>query len=229
LFLSARKISGKGHFNAALTTTGQDADVMKKRLNGKMSFSFKDGAIKGFNIGKFLRRLKSIKENISYKVSEKEETDFTELTGNPTVTNGVVTLNDLDGKSPALRLQGKGILADLVNERIDYTASATVVETSKGQAGKNLEKLKGITIPIHIKGLLQNPKIKPDIRKVITSLATKEITDKIGIKIPGITSPKQSQTKEQITKQQSNRTDPVEALKDKADEELGNILKNLFE
>ncbi|MCK5695867.1 MAG: AsmA family protein [Desulfobacula sp.] len=222
------KLRGTDDFNMALTTAGHDAQAMKKRLNGKMSFSFKDGAVKGFNIGKFLRSLKAVKTNLSYKVSDKEETDFAELTGNPTVKNGVVTLNDLYSKSPAFRIQGKGLLADLVKEKIDYIASVTVVETSKGQAGKDLAQLNGITIPIQIEGSLQNSKIKPDIQGVITSFATKEITDKIEIKIPGFTSPERSLTQEQSTEQQLKSADPNEALKDKIDEEVGNFLKKLF-
>ena len=222
------KLRGKGNFNAALTTTGQDAVAMKKNLNGEMHFSFKDGAVKGFNIGKFLRSLNSIKQNTSYKVSDKEETDFAKLTGNPILKNGMVTLDDLDGSAPALHFQGKGLLADLVKERINYTASATVVETSKDQASKDLAQLNGITIPILINGPLQNPKIEPDIKGVVTSLATKGILDKIGIKIPGITSPTQPPTEEQSTKQPIKTDDPNEALKNKVDEKVGNFLKKIF-
>ncbi len=180
------KLKGKGDFNAALKTKGHDAKTMKKKLNGKMSFSFKDGAIKGFNIGKFLRGLKAAKKNLSYKVSDKEETDFAILTGNPTVKKGMVRLNDLYGKSPGLRLHGKGLLADLIKEKINYDVDVTVVSTSKGQAGKDLAQLNGITIPIQIKGPLQDPKIKPDIKGALKSLATKEVIDKLGIEIPEI-------------------------------------------
>jgi len=137
-----------------------------------MAFSFKNGAIKGFNAGKFLRSLKSLRESRTFAVSEQEETDFTELTGNPVVNNGVVFLDDLAGKSPALRVSGTGTVADIVKQTIDYKAVITVVETSKGQAGKELTELAGVSVPIFVKGPLSDPSITPDITGVITSIIT---------------------------------------------------------
>ncbi len=165
-------IRGNGDVTAALTTRGVSVDAMKQQLNGNLSFSFRNGAVKGFNAGKFLRSLKSLRDNQTFSVSEEEETDFTELTGNPKVTGGVVTLDDLSGKSPALRVSGTGMLVDIVKETIDYKAVITVVETSKGQAGKELTELAGLPIPIHVKGPLTDPAIQPDIKGVITSIFT---------------------------------------------------------
>jgi AsmA protein len=165
-------IRGNGDITAALTTRGLDVDAMKQNLNGNLSFSFKNGAVKGFNVGKFLRSLKSLRESRTFAVSEQEETDFTELTGNPVVKNGVVFLDDLSGKSPALRVSGKGIVADIVRQTIDYQAIVTVVETSRGQAGSDLAELAGVKVPISVKGPLADPVITPDIRGVITSIIT---------------------------------------------------------
>ncbi|MDZ7666946.1 MAG: AsmA family protein [Desulfotignum sp.] len=165
-------LRGTGDVTAALTTRGTAVDAMKQQLNGNMSFSFKNGAFKGFNVGKFLRSLKSVRDTRTFSVSEEEETDFTEISGNPVVTNGVVVLDDLSGKSPALRISGTGTVVDIIRETIDYKAVFTVVETSRGQAGKELNELAGLPIPIYIKGPLKNPAIQPDIKGVITSIFT---------------------------------------------------------
>ncbi|MCA1785601.1 MAG: AsmA family protein, partial [Desulfobacteraceae bacterium] len=175
-------VRGTGDVTAALTTTGLDVDAMKQNLNGNMAFSFTNGAIKGFNAGKFLRSLKSLRESRTFAVSEQEETDFTELTGNPVVKKGVVFLDDLAGKSPALRVSGTGIVADIVTQTIDYKAVITVVETSKGQAGRELTELAGVSVPIFVKGPLSDPSIQPDITGVITSILTNappETVDKL--------------------------------------------------
>ena len=190
-------IRGNGDITAALTTRGLDVDAMKQNLNGNLSFSFKNGAVKGFNVGKFLRSLKSLRESRTFAVSEQEETDFTELTGNPVVTNGVVVLDDLSGKSPALRVAGKGIVVDIVRQTIDYKAIITVVETSKGQAGSDLAELAGLPVSIYIRGPLTDPAIQPDIKGVITSILTG-------------TSP-----------------EAVEQLKQSVEKELGRFLKKL--
>ncbi|MEE4364865.1 MAG: AsmA family protein [Desulfotignum sp.] len=193
------QIRGTGDVTAALTTRGLDVDAMKQHLNGGLSFSFKNGAVKGFNAGKFLRRLKSLRENQTLGVSEQEETDFTELTGNPVVKNGVVFLDDLAGKSPALRISGTGIIADIVRETIDYKAMITVVETSKGQAGKDIAELAGVTVPIYVKGPLTDPAITPDITAVISHILT------------------------------GTSSEPVEQLKKSVEKELGRFLKKLSE
>ena len=165
-------IRGTGDVTAALTTSGQDVDDLKRHLNGTLSFSFKDGAVKGFNVGKFLRSLKSVRDSRTFTVSEQEETDFTELTGNPVVKNGVIFLDDLSGKSPALRVSGTGVVADIVRETIDYKAMITVVETSRGQAGSDLAELAGLTVPIFVKGPLAGPSITPDIKEVVLRIFT---------------------------------------------------------
>jgi AsmA protein len=175
-------IRGTGDVTATLTTSGLDVDAMKQNLNGNMAFSFKNGAIKGFNAGKFLRSLKSLRESRTFAVSEQEETDFTELTGNPVVKNGVVFLDDLAGKSPALRVSGTGIVADIIKQTIDYKAVITVVETSKGQSGGELKELAGVSIPVFVKGPLSDPSITPDITGVISSIiinAPPETVDKL--------------------------------------------------
>ncbi|WP_024334177.1 AsmA family protein [Desulfotignum balticum] len=190
-------IRGTGDITAALTTRGATVSAMKQHLNGNLSFLFKNGAVIGFNVGKFLRSLKSLRDTRTFSVSEAEETDFTELAGNPVVTNGVVVLDDLSGKSPALRVSGTGTVVDIVKETIDYRAMVTVVETSRGQAGSELAELAGIPVPIYIRGPLADPAIQPDIKGVITSILTG-------------TSP-----------------EAVEQLKQSVEKELGRFLKKL--
>jgi AsmA protein len=173
------KLRGNGDFSAALIAAGADTDTMKKTINGQMSFVIRNGAVKGFNLGKILRGVKQFKKHGDFNVESQEETDFTELTGNPVATNGIVRLDDFAGKSPLFRFSGKGVIADLPRDRIDYTVSATVVGTSKGQGGAELAQLDGITIPVDIKGPRDNPKISPDLGAVIASLAQKEAKEQL--------------------------------------------------
>lgn len=172
-----RKIRGTGDFSAALFAVGDNTDMIKQTLNGQMSFSFRDGALIGFNLGKIMRMGDQLKENMSLKVSEQEETDFTEITGNPVVTNGIVKLDDLNAKSPALRISGEGVLANLAENTLNYTVTARIVATSKGQGGKDITagKLEGVPLPCHFRGSLDNPKRNCDATRLITALGLKAI------------------------------------------------------
>lgn len=214
-------VKGTGDVTASLSTRGNTETALTENLNGRIRFELNDGAVAGFNLGRFLRRLKSLRDSGSFQASDQEETDFTRLTGTPTVANGIVTLSDLDGKSPGLRISGKGVLADLNNRTMNYTALATVVETSKGQAGKELDDLAGITIPVSVTGPLAHLKIRPDISAALSELAAKELTrtltDKLGIQPAG---PEPGTPANQ---------DPAEALKENLQRELNNVLRGLFD
>ncbi|MFQ5660991.1 MAG: AsmA family protein [Gammaproteobacteria bacterium] len=223
------KMRGVGNFSAALTATGADTDTLKKTLNGKMSFSFRDGAIKGYNLGKIMRMGNQLQNNFRLKVSEQEETDFGELSGHPAVKNGIVTLDDLTGKSPALRISGTGILADLPRNSVNYKLTARLVATSKGQGGKDITpgKLEGVPLDCYLKGALDNPKRDCDASKLILAIGSKII--KGLLKLPGKLVPKgdqtqstqQGQTQQQTTQQQTTQQqqqqapNPVDEIKNK--------------
>ena len=160
---------------------GRDTDQIKKSLNGPMSFNFKDGAIIGFNLGKALRGFKSLRKTGPFKVSEKEETDFSEITGNPVAEKGVARLDDFIAQIPGIRVTGKGVLADLPKDRIDYRAKATVVATSKGQGGKQLAELSGFTIPVNIRGTLVDPNVQVDILSAVGSTGIDGIKNILGV------------------------------------------------
>lgn len=227
------RLRGNGDFSMALVAAGNNTDAMKKSLNGQMSFVFRNGAIKGFNLGKILRGAKALKSEGTLKVAEEEETDFTEMTGNPVVQKGVVRLDDLSAKSPAFRITGKGVIADLPRDRIDYTASATVVATSKGQGGKDLEQLDGLTIPIKIKGSLADPRISPDLGGVAASFAgnevKKKLLDKLGVQQEQPKQGTQQGTKETTTKEGTKQGTEQQLKQDPAKQLLDKALKDIFQ
>jgi len=59
--------------------------------------------------------------------------------------------DDLAMKSPFLRLGGKGDI-DIGHDRLDYLARVSVVDSIKGQEGKDLQHLKGLTVPVRVSG-----------------------------------------------------------------------------
>lgn len=176
------KARGTANFNAALVASGASAPAIKRTLNGKMRFSITDGAIKGYNLGKIMRQGKSLKDTFSLGVSDQEETDLSEITGNPVATNGVVTMDDLKGASPALRISGKGVIANLPTNSIDYRLTATIVATSQGQGGKELQegKLDGVPLECKIKGSLDEPRRECDASKLIAAMGLGLLKSVIG-------------------------------------------------
>ena len=181
------KLKGRADLKARLTATGADGDRMKKTLSGDGAFTVRDGAYKGVNLGLLAREGKVLLDAARGKGTKSVEggtqTDFSELSGTFKVDGGVIRNDDLAMKAPLLRLAGQGT-ADLSSERIDYTLDTSLVETSKGQDGKDTEKVDGITVPIRVTGTFDEPQFVPDLAAVAKQQTQVEI-DKQKKKLEG--------------------------------------------
>jgi hypothetical protein len=232
---------GVANFSAALVGLGATAPAIKRTLNGQMGFSIRDGAIKGYDLGKIMRQGQSLKESFSLNVSEHEETDLSEISGNPVATNGVITLDDLKGAGPGVRIGGKGVIADLTTSTVDYKLIATLVATSKGQGGKELQegKLEGVPLECKFKGPLDNPKRDCDATKLLAAMGVKMLKGVLGLPgklLPGgsteaapaaagaaapatqtAPAPKAAQQTQQVQPQQPTTTDKKKKKKAAAD------------
>jgi AsmA protein len=182
----ASRISGTTELKAQLQATGVSADPIKRSLNGTAQFSFKDGSLKGVNLGYLVRKAEA---GIVAPVEEKAQTDFSEVKGTLKFTQGVVSNEDLVMKSPLLRVDGSG-KANLVSEQIDYLLKTTLTATGEGQGGKEGNELSGVMIPIKVSGTFAEPKYRPDLEGLAKAKAEKliekqkaKVTEKIKEKI----------------------------------------------
>jgi len=171
-------ISGKADISIDIYGQGATFLQLRKTMNGKAAFSFRNGAVKGINLGQMLRKAYATLSNQPLpKQDEPVKTDFSELGGTFTIVNGVVTNKDLSAKAPALRIRGEGTV-NLVTEKIDYRISTSIVGTVAGQGGENLDELKGLTIPVRITGTFAKPKIKEDLTSALKAKTQAEIDKK---------------------------------------------------
>lgn len=181
------KLKGRADLKTRLTASGADGDRMKKTVTGGGAFTVRDGAYKGVNLGLLARQGRALLDAARGKgtksVEGSTQTDFSDLSGTFKVDGGVIRNDDLAMKAPLLRLAGQGT-ADLGSERIDYTLNASLVETSKGQEGKDREDVDGITVPIRVTGTFDEPRFVPDLTAVAKERAQVEI-DKQKKKLEG--------------------------------------------
>ncbi len=195
-------LQGAGNARINVSAMGITPDEVMKSLSGKTEIAFKNGAVKGLNIGKIIRDAKArLKGQPATAAEEAEKTDFAELSASLTFDKGVASNNDLSLKSPLLRVSGKGKV-NLIEQTIDYVATTTIVGTSKGQGGKELEELKGLPIDVKVGGTFVEPSFKLDLGSVLKDKAKAEAKKKV-----------------EETKQE---------LKDKAKDELQDKLKSFF-
>jgi len=168
---------GTTTLQANLKGRGADADAIIRTLNGKASFTFKDGALNGVNIAALIREAQALIEG---KPAPKQEgpvrTDFALLKGSATIKNGVVKNDDLKMKSPLLRINGAGT-ANLPKETLDYTLTTRIVGSLEGQGGKS--KLQGVDIPVHVSGTFSDPDYSPDLGGVLSEAAKAEVDKRV--------------------------------------------------
>jgi AsmA protein len=147
-------LEGTGRVSADLTTSGATLGALRSNLAGAAALQLRDGAIKGVNLARTLRQARaalSMKQDAITKASAAEQTDFSELSASARIEGGVARSDDLDLKSPFLRVGGSGKF-DIGAGRIDYTARATVAANPTGQDGAELTALRGVTVPVQLSG-----------------------------------------------------------------------------
>ena len=151
-------IEGKGNVQLDVTTSGSDVAQFKRDLNGSARLELRDGSVKGINIAQAIRgakaRLGAVGADPQAQTgtgSASEKTDFSDLTGSFRINNGVAHNDDLNLKSPLIRVGGNGDI-NIGQDRLDYLVKATVVSTLKGQGGPELQSLRGVTIPVRLTG-----------------------------------------------------------------------------
>ena len=172
-----------GHGNIALdvNAAGPTVEAMKRALAGTAKVQLKDGAIKGFNLAEALRKAKAALGGSSEQkaaAAQTQQTDFSEMSASFVIKNGVAHNEDLDMKAPLFRVAGKGDI-NIGNSSLDYTTKATIVSSTKGQGGADLEKLSGVTVPVHLSGPFDALKYDVNYGAVATDLAKTKAGEKV--------------------------------------------------
>ncbi|RZL10312.1 MAG: AsmA family protein, partial [Rubrivivax sp.] len=107
----ARKevLEGTGEVRLNVNTGGQRVSQLTAGLNGTAAVVLRDGAVRGINLAKSLREAKARLTGRANEVqtsSQAEETDFTEMSASFVIAQGVARNDDLQAKSPFLRVGG---------------------------------------------------------------------------------------------------------------------------
>jgi len=215
-FLGKELLSGQLDLTADVNTKGLLISEIKRQLNGTAKFRFANGALKGYNFGEMARQAYAKLKHTNYKSSKVPlDTDFTELTGSAVITNGVVVNKDLSAKSPQLRVAGDGKV-ELPRDHMNYLVMVKLTESNTGQGGDEFEDVKGLDVPIRIKGPFDNLDINIDYPMLNKAFQAhlKKLANKAVAK-------QKQEVKKKVEKS-------IEKKKEKAKKKIEDKLKNLF-
>lgn len=156
-FAKFDRLAGITQINASVSGKGDSERAIISSLGGNGKILINDGAIRGIDIAKLVSNAKSI---VTGTDTSSEKTNFSELGGTYTISQGIVKNNDLALKAPLLRVKGEGTV-DLPNRYVNYRLLPNLVATLKGQGG---EDKAGLEIPILVEGNFDKLKFSPDLK-----------------------------------------------------------------
>ncbi len=156
-------VSGTGNMAVSLSGHGKNPARIINTLSGKGKVTFKNGAIEGINIAQMIRGIK--KGTLSgWNRKPSQSTDFSLLTSTFTIKNGLARIEAINMVGPLVRLTANGKV-DLPRKQLNIHAVPKLVASLKGQGGK--DDLKGLSIPVKIKGSWSKPRIIPDLKALL--------------------------------------------------------------
>ncbi len=182
-------LAGRGNVKLDIRTGGATVNGMKRGLNGSGTVALRDGAVKGINVAQMLRNARSLLaggQTESKTGSAAEKTDFSEMTASFAIKDGIARNDDLDLKSPLIRVGGAGQV-DVPAGTLDYTVKASVVGSLKGQDGRDINELRGVTVPVKLSGPFEKIGYSIDwgaaAQDALKSRATEQVKEKLQPKI----------------------------------------------
>ncbi len=162
-FAKLKRISGVSGVQLSIAATGSSQREMVSTLRGTSKFQFTQGALRGLNLARMIRNVERAILG-GWDLGPEEKTDFSLLEASFNIKDGIAENKDLRLLGPLIRVTGLGEV-DLLRQVLDYRTTPKLVASLKGQGGK--EDLKGLAVPIIIKGPWANPKIYPDIEGIL--------------------------------------------------------------
>jgi len=148
----SESLSGNGSVEFDLRSRGGSVGALKRSLDGTLALELLNGAVSGIDIGGDLRRAEAtLKGQQLDAADEKVSTDFASMSVSAVIEQGVLRSDDLDMRSPLLRLGGDGSV-DLPKEYVDYRARVLLTDTTKGQGGRARSDLAGLKLTLPIRG-----------------------------------------------------------------------------
>jgi AsmA protein len=128
-------------------------------LSGKGSIDFRDGRLRGVNLGQVAR---SIQHLLGTSVTADSFTDYADMGASFTLVGGVLNSNDFHMAGPVLHANGAGKV-DIGNRTIDFRI---VPATTASVAHEKFD----IGVPFHITGPWRHLHYKADVESLVNGV-----------------------------------------------------------
>ena len=162
------RIEGAGALTLNVTARGTSQQAIMNSMNGQGSLTVRDGAIRGVDLAAVARTVQNaLSGNFGAATGDKATTDFAELGGTFTITDGVLHNSDFHLLNPFVRVVGNGDV-DLGKQTLDFHLEPRAVTAMQGQGGP--QEANGLGVPFRISGRWDKLHYKPDVASLATQV-----------------------------------------------------------
>jgi AsmA protein len=196
-----KNLAGRGEVRITGDATGDTVNELLENLVGQTTLNLQKGQYTGVDIWYEIRKARAQLVNEALPMAPANPvTDITQFSGTAKFAGGNLNNDDFSAEIPFMRMLGGGSI-NLVQSTIDYKLQAKVVGTPVFGDGKPMTDLKGLTLPITIRGSLDSPSVGVDLKSLASSLAQGKLGDllkkKLDIPDPADTSPEAQEQQEE--------------------------------
>lgn len=178
-------LDGHGDLRIDVTASGDTPAALGRSLDGTAALSLRDGAIVGVDLADAMHRLQRALAAVRGGLAAIEQasgahdrTAFSSLDASFVIRHGIAHNDDLDLRSPLLRVTGSGDV-DLARKRLDYTARVTLAESPAAGDPAGLAVLRGLAVPVRLGGSFDALSWRIDPAPLAIDLAKRELVRRL--------------------------------------------------
>ena len=151
-FMGIEFLQGSSQTTINLTTRGQTMQAWMANMNGNVSTELSPSSFQGWDIPRLIEGLKGgnllQSSTANFFIGQQFATVMERLAATGTIENGVLRHEDFFARTPALTIQGGGLI-DLAGQQLDYGLTINVDDG-------------GLLVPIRIVGSWDSPELTID-------------------------------------------------------------------
>lgn len=210
-------LEGRGSFAIDITGAGKTVPALERSLAGDARIALRDGALLGIDLHEVLHKLEAtittVRGGGSGRTLEGRagdgdggKTAFSSLEASFVIRQGIAHNEDLDLRSPLLRVGGNGDV-DIPARSIDYRLHVSLVGTLAGQGGEARSSLRGVTIPIRVSGPIASLSYRIEVEQLARDALKREMTRQLEGRLLGKDKP------DTISPQETKKPGPRDLLR----------------
>ena len=153
---SEAKLYGKANATVKLAGLGLEKTALLKSANGQISVSVNNAVLKGLSLEKVGNAVKA-KKVTGLIMKDEDQTRFSILSASANISNGVLNIHSLDGKTSVAEVKGN-VTVGLIDESLSGLITAKLATSVDGRR---------ISVPIKLGGTIQAPSYGIDLEAAL--------------------------------------------------------------